>query len=795
MKTIYLLLITSFTYGQSFPVIFRSANNKKVDKKSFKTTRNFYSNNFKIFFYDTETAATGDLRNILDSYTFNTKNITIQKVPLGIKTGQGFFISANQTDVLLQYTTRQSLDNAIYSYMNLLGIQWYAAGDRWQVKPALLNDVNISGEWREPTFRNRTFDGTGGLDYALSTDPTNQYKKTWYEFKRRNRFNADFIPPSHAGQAFYIANQALCNANPSWFNGTTGMQSGRIRIEIPAAVDAYYSWLKTFPKSLTDSFLTVNVDPEDGRGGIDDPLPPDGFRGLNNWNASEKEWSFANDIASRYDSNDNHIKIGALSYGDGATITLVPRFPLKKNVLPMLTPYAFQTAYLPKQMVRTWHRNTAGFMNMYDYWNITQYSLGLPQFNVYSIPSTLQFWKDNNIQGIQQETTDANGPTAHMFWLTGQLEFDNTKSIDTIFKKYLVDCYAGAWQEMKKMYDRWSLNYQNNYDVNYSLRNLFNASQLVTQYSPEWNRINDMKAYVHFMKMMAQRNIYVQSSNDSVYQYLYSIHNRTLVQTVAFTGQRYLGTAPTPTSAHQLTDLEVENNFNTDLINLPVQFELSNFKFDYAKVGFVDSIPLTAWRFGLFAGARFKAKTNGFLSVDIGTRATSQAKIYTEDSSIVNESLDYNNNFAFAEIIGTDTWHMKNYNISVDSGKIYNLGTSPGGFGRVRIRTANINLFLTNGANDFDNAQYPIKYFYVPIGTTQIAYFDSEIQGLNSAGYLVTPTGAELIRQATNAAGVYTVNVPAGTDGKVWKARFGHSNWSFANIPNISSLQNFSYTE
>ena len=104
-------------------------------------------------------------------------------------------------------------------------------------------------------------------------------------------------------------------------------------------------------------------------------------------------------------------------------------------------------------------------------------------------------------------------------------------------------------------------------------------------------------------------------------------------------------------------------------------------------------------------------------------------------------------------------------------------------------------MFSTPAPNDFDNAQYPTKYFYVPKGTTKIAYNDGEPQPTNGRGYLVTPDGISLVRKATTAAGIYTVDVPKGQDGKVWKASFGHSSWSFANIPNISTLQFFKYTE
>lgn len=789
-KIIIFLLISLNCQSQIISHIGAVTYDRKIRKAEPAYVRVDVAGGFNIHFDGIETPSTTDLRAVLELYT-QGQTITIAKVPLAARTGQAFYITANSTTVVLNYTTAQSLDNAIYTYLNMLGITWYGAGVNWFIKQPILNVPIIAGEWKEPTFRNRNFDGTGGLDFASTIDPTFEYKKNWYAFKRRNRFNGDFAQPSHSGQAFYLGNTALSDAHPEWFSTLSGKYNGRIRVEIPSAVQAYKDWYARFP-NVTDSFVTINADPEDGRGNQpDDPLPPDGFNGVNNWNASEKWSYFANEIAKSYDSNNAKIHISFLSYGDGPTVTLVPRFPLKKNVYPVLTPYAFQTAYLPNQMIKTWHANTAGNMGIYDYWNITQWSLGLPQFNIYRIPKLLSFWRKNAIDGIVQETTDAGGPMGHVFWLTGQMQFDTTKNFDTLYNKYLTDCFGNAKLPMKRMFDRWSLNYQGNQDVNFSLKDLKDATDSVTINSPYWKRINDLKAYSHFMKMMAARVPSRQSSNDSVYQYIYSIHQRMLVQTAAFTGQQYLGVSPAPLTTHQLTETEIETNFAADLAALPLEYGISTMVFNYDNSNYIDSTGNDIWRFGIRSTGYFKAKFTGVISVDIGSESASQLKIYTEDSTYISTAIGPAN-FTFTETFAARTWSMKNYVINVVAGQTYNIATSFG-FGRVRMRTPGVILFTLNIPDDFDNYAYPIKYFYVPVGTTKIAYSDNQVQTTGTG--LIPPSGTVLTRTATSAAGIYTVNVPAGKDGQVWKMNMGHSGVTLVNIPNISTLQNFSYTE
>lgn len=741
---------------------------------------------------DTINETITDLRSVLSSYNTGCKAISIQKVALAGRTGQAFYISANNTDVELRYTTENSLENAVYTYLDKLGIRWYGAGQSWLYKPTVLNKVIIAGQWIEPSFRNRIFAGTGGLETPIEVDPNRNYRNNWYTWKRRNRFSYDFGDAGHSGTAFYVANKTVLDENPQWFNSDQGKQAGRLRVDNDSAVNVYKKWALTryIPNA---TFNNIGTDPEDGRGGSDDPLPADGFQGIAKWNNADKWWWLTNEVSKQFDENDNNVKVSAYAYGDGATNALVPKFILRKNVYPIIIPYAFQRAYLPNEMVKKWAASITGKMGIYDYWNITQWSLGLPQLNIYDIPTKLKFWRDNKIEGMNIETTDAGGPMGHAWWLGGQLEFDLTKNIDNLLNEYVKDCFGKGAEPMKNMYKRWSLNYQYNSDVNFSLKDLSNASNLVDINSDEWKRIIDLKAYVHFMKLMAQRTN-IKSNNDSLYQYIFSINERMMVQTAAFTGQRYLGEVPAAITNHQLTDTEVEIQFKKDLSELPVEYSVSNFVFDYDKVIYTDSIPVDAWRFGIFSGGYFKANYTGIFSIDIGTRYSTTAKIFTDDSSYVHEDIDCKTNFDFTEQIVSDIWHEKNYKINVEEGKKYVIYATQG-FARIRVRTPNIVFFTNPAPNDFDNSGYPIQYFYVPLGTIKIAYSDGEPQPMNGRGYIITPDGTALTRQSTSAANIYTVDVPKGMDGKVWKANFGHSGWFLINIPNIAALQPFKYTE
>jgi hypothetical protein len=145
------------------------------------------ANKTKIVYSGAITDAISDLQTSLNNY--NAGEISITPVEIGNRTGQEFYLSVNDKRTVIQYTTQQSLENAIYTYLDLLGFRWYGAGDNWFVKPAKLPVINFSGRWLKPSFRNRSFFGTGGLDFGdkPSFDPQNSYKAKWLAWKRRNR--------------------------------------------------------------------------------------------------------------------------------------------------------------------------------------------------------------------------------------------------------------------------------------------------------------------------------------------------------------------------------------------------------------------------------------------------------------------------------------------------------------------------------------------------------------------------------------------------------------------------------
>ncbi len=753
-----------------------------------------------IIYEGPESEAVNDLREALRG--FEAGEIKLDKVERSNRTGQEFYLERSNGKTLIKYTTANSLENAVYTLLDRWGFHWYGPGENWFVKPAAVGGDDIAGGWIAPTFRHRTFFGTGGLDIPAPNDPKNLYKAGWYAWKRRNRFNADFADTGHTGAAFYGENRELLDKHPEWFNSEAGRRNGRIRIEIPEAVAAYAAWAKKQAGSR-EPFIVIGVDPEDGRGGADDPLPPDGFAGLNKWNHADKWWWLANEVAKGY-AEAGRVIVSMYAYGNGPTNALTPRFPLRKNVYPVIIPYAFQKAYVPADMVKTWAARIDGTMGIYDYWNITQWSQGLPQFDIHTMRDRLRFWHDNKVDGVHIETTDAAGPMGHSWWLAGQLLFDLGRDFDPLYRQYLTDLYGKAAPAMRRMYDRWSLNPQGAGEVSLSLADLQAADGLVERNGPEWKRINEMKAYVHFMKLSYDHDG-TQASKDRLFEYLYAIHHLYLVQTSAFMGQAYIspldkGNIIPKTVVKPFTPDEIDARFRADLQSDPKKYNVGEFRFDFKRATFTEAMGATAWRFGMNPTAYFVPKVDETLSFDAGREKPEEKSaeksdvgftVFSDDGLLLQANVGPDS-FDYTDTGENRTWHMKRFTLKVEAGRKYTIKFT-GAFNRFKMNSKVI-VYNTRHPNDFNNYAYPAHYFYVPKDCGEIIFEDL----LGSSGSFFLPgekVGKENHGTPLGIKNLYRVAVKPQWRGKVITAQFAYSEWSLKNLPNVLSLQPFDYAE
>lgn len=716
------------------------------------------------------------------------KKVNLPNVQLAEMTGNGqaFHLLANNVhDVRITGSGTNSFINGIYNFMHELGFRWYMPGENWTIVPRLPESFQFN-KLVKPDFRNRFYFGSGGLTAIPGVDPDDTYSKDYLLWNKRNLWNnVDFPTKGHSGTAFYAENKAVLDQNPSWFCDGKVNRYGWIDVNKRPAVDLFISWAKKQVKP-TDRFPSIGVDPADGSGGPNDCLPA-GHKTIKTY--SDKYFWLANQVAESLTRDQAGTRVQLYAYNNHAA---PPGIDIHQNVFPVIIPYAYQNVTSPEGFIDLWTKKLKGReMGIYDYWNITQWSKGIPQFDLYQLPQRIKKWKASKITSVQIEGTYGKGPVGHMMWLASQLLWDADQDFEKLYETFLGDCFGAAAPDIRNMYDRWSKNYVGAIEPSQALYDLNRAASKVKD-PVIISRINELKAYVHYLNLyedhLAKNS---GASYEALVNYTLGIHHLRLVHTSALVNL-YL---PLPkgytretdknvqkqkfSSIRKITDASIQANFNNGLRTAIPEVKMSKVQIDISALKPVPNSKKVASakyinntnRYG------FVMKESGKLVIKVGS--TRESNMYV---------LNSNNDTLYKKAMKADKESFETFTFNLNKGQYYLL-LGENGFTRVEFPS---NIVFTTSDNWYDNASYPNLYFYIPRDVDEVVYWDMHGPGLNGKGFWIDPEGNK-IQAVKLRDGIYKIPVPEKHKGKAWQFVVGHRSHKMVNIPHIYSLGEFTY--
>jgi hypothetical protein len=576
--------------------------------------------------------------------------------------------------------------------------------------------------------------------------------------------------------------------HPEYFCGGLIHKNGRINIDNKAAVDIFVKWALGQVKAGT-RFPTIGVDPADGSGAKDDCLPTT-IPEVKSY--GDKYFWLANQVAKKLDPSDNKTRVLLYAYSQHAAI---PKFELDKNIFPVIIPYAFQDVAQPEEYIRNWNKKLNGReMGIYDYWNITQWGKSLPDFNLYSVPQKLKFWKDNSIRTINLESTYSKGGMGHVFWIATQMMWDADQPFDKLFDEFLTNSFGAGAPFIKRMYNRWSLNYQGVMEPAFSRKDISDAEK-ASRDPLVHARLDELKAYVRYVELY-----YAYSSNptlasyEQLMNYMMGIHHLGLIHTSAL--EKYY--IPKPKGYIEVKDKkqlearnsrikkidfkEIRRTFESTLRSASQLYSISNHHFDAGKATWAQPK-------GRIYNPLYINNTNSyFFSLDSHKKLKFSAGAGVDTRLVVTGK---NGQIFFDKMMRGEKNKYEEINIALPKGEYTLTFGDVARFSRIIFPEGVV--FFSSDYN-YDNAGYPRLYIYVPEDVQEIVYNDQLGPGINDRGYWWDPSGKKVQAQKVGN-GIYKVPVPAEYRGKVWNLDIGHRKFKMLNIPSIFSLNPFTYDE
>jgi Domain of unknown function (DUF4838) len=412
----------------------------------------------------------------------------------------------------------QGLSHGIYYYLEQLGVRWLLPTDRWTVVPRR-GDIRLDiDRLVEPAFKVRSYAGTGGFyawiwgrNYTVSAVIEAQ-TEAW---QRRLRYGGEYQLGKDVGGAF-IQDRAVTPIlawhpeylakvggawSPLYLPGGDGKpilnDTAKVNAGNPAAVALFCGWVldrfrETQKSPNRSDHAVASVEPSDGYGYGDNisELPGDG-------SGSDQTFYIANVCARTIRSVYPDASVVLLAYAGHAA---PPSFPLEPNVIVQLTPYAFQDM-APDRFIQLW-RTKAARLTLYDYWSIPDWENDEPTFKYLALGDKLRYWRANNIEGLNAESTYGVGAVGLGHYLAAHLMWAPDSDERALLADWYDKAFGPAKEPMKRMLERWATSFLlTSAELGTSYRDVSEALALAANDAAAVARVADYGRYLHYLRL------------------------------------------------------------------------------------------------------------------------------------------------------------------------------------------------------------------------------------------------------------------------------------------------------
>ena len=684
-------------------------------------------------------------------------------------------------------------------------MRWLLPGKTWTDVPKR-SDVTLKVDRLvAPAFKVRSYAGTGGFysyEWGRSYEGSAHFEAQTTEWKRHLRYGGEYLLGRAEGEAF-IADRSITPIlvrHPDYLAIVDGRPSplylekdGKSELNViaklnagnPAAVALFCDWtLRNLREARASrdkaSHSVISVEPSDGYGyGTDTKDLP------GNGSGSDQSFFIANACARKVRAAYADASVILLAYAGHAA---PPSFDVDANVIVQVAPYAFQDTP-PEQFIAEWAKK-ARRLTIYDYWSIPDWTHDEPTFDYTGLAEKLRYWRSSKIEGVNAETTFGLGAMGISHYLAAHLMWDLQQDDHALVDDWFDRAFGPAKAPMQRMMDRWAHSFVlTSFELGDSYRDLQAAARLAQGHPTIVARIDDYVRYVHYLRLRLE----IENATDSKVQsqkavglaeYLLDINDTEMAHTTRLI-DLYARTYPaiyrefdihagakTPGWArvHPLAHADVESLLTEGAcLYPPPEFEIKT----YSSV-LVPIQPAPQPREQATWGVTMP--TIGPLSVDLRMPSDLKALPLRISRQVDNEVTiaDENGRVVSAfKVKKADEPHAPPAEMDVDLAPgAYKLHFQPDGDRRTGYFSFQTRSDISLTLRDFLSPKpspSPRLYFYVPAGLRRLAlyYPDTDYNNVFRFQVLDPAGNASPITYRDNRR-VLLVDVPPGTDGRIW---------------------------
>ena len=715
------------------------------------------------------------------------------------ESNEAFLLYSNDADRLwIVGRSDLALDHGVYWYLDKLGCRWLHPNEKWTIIPHR-NDITLPiNTLQAPAFALRDFAGTGGFGRP-AIDPQQRTGDAWLLYQHQNLLGGPLTLGGHAGEAFNVTYKKELLAHPEYLAEINGKRqpwdditkpcysnSGLQALYVKYRLDTLRDNLVSYPTTLT-----ISVEPSDGGGHCECAE----CKKLGT--VSDRVYTLVNLVAKAVAKEFPGKYVNLYAYNEHA---MTPNIPIEKNVIVSLVPYGFQrTGLTPEEFIQLWGKKH-GFLAMYDYWGIPDWSHNVPDMSPRTIAEKIRFWQQNHVRAFNAEST-YSGSMGLNWYLASRLLWNPAQDEKAIVNDYFNKAFGPAQAPIRAMYLSWGDDVMlTDSEVGLCYQSLQKALALTDDPAIR-ARIIDLGRYVHYLRLWYEYLAAAPQSPERVERarvvinYLWRVYDSNMLH--VFRLAQLINRDEHP----KLEDINPDNPMWKDIPQLtdaeilrlmadgatqyhPLDIETKRFSSTLTPLQRTAAVPNQQYvetsTFGYTTDFAFAvtAKETTSVKIKILIRdypGRSDRIIVTDPAGkiVFEKQLPANNTQQELEI---PTTTIGNYKLAViDQKNMFTLQVP-----------SNLPLVCTGPYTSAD--LNPRTYFYVPAGTKKVSVYCPgviPIKIYDPTGKLITVERNEKMKQ------VFNIDVPAGMDDKCWSFSYFKA-WETIRLLNVPNLFAFS---
>lgn len=349
----------------------------------------------------------------------------------------------------------------------------------------------------------------------------------WKKWTEHNKISAPHRLAGHAWQVFIQQNAETLKKNPQFLAEVKGARLGYGKTAKLCVSNKDLQ--KLFIQNAIDRFEKqgdmegyVSVEPSDGAGHCEcSECKKMG-------SISNRVFYLANITAKAIQQKFPKGGVNLYAYYEHAD---TPSIRLEPNVHVTVIPNGFQELYDGDVLMHLWKKKTDN-LSYYDYIAIPQWKGELPRIHIQNFLRRLEIAKKLKYRGFWHEV-GFSLPATISIQLMSQLWRDPSLTWETVYTRFINDCFPNASVPMKRLFDRWlnEWNEKDEFSLAYADIREAEKGKLTRD---EKKRLADIKAYTYYIGAYQRwRSNENENTTQQFFNQFYSIADKQLVNTSA----------------------------------------------------------------------------------------------------------------------------------------------------------------------------------------------------------------------------------------------------------------------